>query len=169
LLDYSEYLKSVSEKLRAAEFQLSKNVKIARFNVDLYAFKDWTGMSAVTSTHKHVTCIFLAIPNAAQRDIEEFSRAAVAYEDEKRGGILVYHQGIVLTRLVIPVIVSERPSKDALAFLKDYSPSLAQQYLHPVLVNLASGQINHRVGVPFLGAGYDRILNGIVRDYLMPV
>jgi len=168
-LDYSEYLKSVSERLRAAEFQLSRDIKIARFDVDLYAFKDWTGTSVVTSTHKHVTCMFLALPNAAQRDIEDFSRAAVAYEDEKRGEILVYYQGIFPTRLVLPIIVSERPSKDALAFLKDYNPSLAQQYLHPVLVNLASGQINHRVGVPFLGAGYDRILNGIVRDYLMPV
>jgi hypothetical protein len=167
-LDYGEYLESVSKRLQAAEFRLSKDIKIARFDIDLYAFKDWTGMSLVTSTHKQITCIFLALERVVRKDIEDFSESAVIYENEKRGKILI-HRGLFPTRLIIPVIVSARPSQDAMAFLKDYNLSLAQQYLHPVLVNLESAQVNHRVGVPFLGAGYDRVLNAIVKDYLLPV
>jgi hypothetical protein len=167
-LNYREYLESVSKKLQAAEFQLRKDFKVARFDVDLYAFKDWTGMSVVTGTHKQISCIFVALPNVVRRDVEDFSKAAVSFENEKRG-ILMPHQGIFPTRLIVPVIVSARPTQDAMEFFKDYNVSLAHQYLHPVLVNLDSGQVNHRVGVPFVGSGDDRILNGIVKDYLLPV
>ena len=168
-MNYREYLESVSKKLQAAEFQLRKDIKVARFDVDLYAFKDWTGMPVVTSTYKQISCIFVALPNVVRRDVEDFSDAAVSFENEKRGKILIPHQGIFPTRLIVPVIVSARPRQDAMAFFKDYNVSLAQQHLHPVLVNLDSGQVNHRVGVPFVGSGDDRILNGIVKDYLLPV
>jgi hypothetical protein len=167
-LNYREYLESVSKKLQAAEFELTRDIKVARFDVDLYAFKDGSGVPVVTGTPKQISCIFVALPNVVRRDVEDFSKATVRFESEKRG-VLTPHQGIFPTRLIVPVIISARPSQDAMAFFKDYDLSLAHQYLHPVLVNLDSGQVNHRVGIPFVGSGDDRILNGIVKDYLLPV
>src|ERR1700733_14483252 len=109
-LNYREYLESVSKKLQAAEFQLTRDIKVGRFDVDLYAFKDWTGMSVVNSTHKQISCIFVALPNGVRRDGEDFSDAAVSFENEKRGKSVFPHRGIFPTRLIVPVIISARPT-----------------------------------------------------------
>ena len=61
-MDYRAYLRSVSGRLEADDYQVETGVDIPGYRLDLYAFKDTTEMSVAASTHKQIACFFVEAP-----------------------------------------------------------------------------------------------------------
>jgi hypothetical protein len=169
-LEYKSYLKSVSGRLEADDYQIEAGVIIPRYKLDIYAFKDTTEMSVKTSTHKQIACLFTEASEAAGDIVEDFCKSALAYENERRGKIvnIMSHQGVQPTRLILPVIASRLIREDGIAFVESYNPFSWQLYQHPVLVDLETGHVYHQSGPSLYGAIYQRMLNRIVNEHITP-
>ena len=169
-MEYKEYLKSVSGRLEADDYQIETDVILPRYKVDVYAFKDTTEMSVFTRTHKQIACFFTLVSEAAKDIVADFCKSALSYEDERRGKIIniMSNQGVQPTRLLLPVIVSSYIRDDGIAFVRSYDPFSWQLYQHPVLVNLETGEVYHRTGLKLYGAAYQRIISRIVEEKITP-
>jgi hypothetical protein len=169
-LEYKAYLKSVSGRLEADDYQIETGIIIPRYRIDLYAFKDTTEMSVKTSTHKQIACLFTEASEAAGDIVADFCKSALSYEDERRGKIvnIMSHQGVQPTRLILPVIASRLVREDGVDFVNSYNPFSWQLYQHPVLVDLETGEVYHRTGPMLYGAVYQRILNRVVNEDVTP-
>ena len=169
-MEYKAYLRSVSGRLEADDYLVETGVAIPGYKVDLYAFKDTTEMSVAVSAHKQIACLLMQVAVATRRIVEDFCKSALSYEDERRGKIdnVMSHQGAQPVRLIIPVVVSRFIGKDAVDFVKSYNPFSWQLYQHPVIVNLETGDVNHRTGLKIYGAAYERIMNRIVEENIAP-
>jgi hypothetical protein len=141
---------------------------ILHYQADLYAFKDVTEMSMITSTHKQISCFLLHQQEVSRASLKDLCRSVVDYENNDKGRIFGVNIGIFPARLIFPVIVSKAMSSEITAFLDEYNPSTPQQYVHPVLVNLENRKVRHHTGLMFWGATYRRIMNNFVRKYLLP-
>jgi hypothetical protein len=167
-MKYDSYLESVSRKLKADGYEIQTKVSIPAYQVDLYAFKDITEMSVITSTHKLITLLFIRCPDVTRDSVRDVCNSTLAYELGRRGAIVLPYLGVYASRLIFPVIVSSGITADAVAFVKSYNPFLPQQYVRPVLVDLATGDVSHHSGLVLWGAGYQRISNHLVNKFIMP-
>jgi hypothetical protein len=166
VVEYETYLESVSKKLEADDYKIEA-VTIPGYKIDLHAFRDITEMS-MTSTHKIVTVIFTRVPQTTRDVALDVCNTTLTYETGKRGGIVLPYVGLFASRLIFPVICSRSITADGIAFTKSYSPFLPGQYLHPILVDLETGQVHHHTGLIILGLGYRRISNNVVTKYVRP-
>lgn len=168
-LEYKAYLKSVSGRLEADDYQIERDVVLPRYKVDLYAFKD-TEMAVVRNARTQIACFFTLVSEAAEDIVLDFCKSALAYEEERRGKIvnIISHRGVQPTRLLLPVVVSANIRDDGIAFVRSYDPFSWQLYQHPVLVDLETGEVYHRTGLKLYGAAYQRIIDGIVEERITP-
>ena len=169
-MEYRSYLRSVSGRLAADDYLVEASVDIPGYKVDLYAFKELAELRAGVSADKQIACLLIQIAVCSRRVVEDFCKSAVSYEAERRGKIIntLSHRGTQPVRLIIPVVVSRFIGKDSVDFVKSYNPFSWQVYQHPVIVNLETGEVNHRAGLKLYGAAYERMLNRIVDEDIAP-
>jgi hypothetical protein len=167
-MEYESYLESVSRKLEADGYRIETAVSIPAYQVDLYAFKDITETSVITSTHKLMIFLFIKAPQITQDIVRDACNSALTYELGKRGRVVLPWAGLYATRLIFPVLISSSIADDVIALVRSYSPFSPQQYVRPVLVNLGTGEVHHHAGLVLWGAGYQRVSNHVVDKFIRP-
>ena len=168
-MEYEIYLDSVLKKLQADRYSLERATMISSYQVDLYAFKDTTQMSVITSTHKQVSFLIMRLDWLSRDVIADLCKSILLYENQRRGRFLFVYSGLHPSRIMIPVIISNHIiQNDAIASVEFEGHFWPQQYVYPVLVNLEKGEMRYYHRLSLFHFAYNRIVTQLLNHYIKP-
>jgi len=156
----------VSDYFSANRFEISRDMMVGQYKVDLVGFRMSAGFSFLSSVGKFFVCFVSYQPNPNEEFAKTFTEASAGVAREK------YPPPFMVAHLVFPVMVSERFDPNVIQFIEDFEPKYlsreAGRLTHPVLVELGTKSIYHRKGSMMGAIGYKKPINQFVQNALTP-
>ena len=156
--DYQEYLESLARKLTTAEFEVSTNISLGSFKIDLLGFKR---INESSEGHTQVFCPVTYASSLTVQYVQTYCRTSFHFANEYDW------PKSVACRMMFPVTVAPRVDDKTVSFVRHYRPIHDRQFEHPVIVELETKRVFHHDGPIIWGLSYGDQLNAVVNRYLM--